>query len=49
LPVTRPGVPPTKFVPATSELSNAIDSLTIVNGPEQNKTIETWRETFGIR
>jgi iron(III) transport system substrate-binding protein len=49
LPVTRPAVPPTKFIPATSELSNAIDSLTIVNGPEQNKTIETWRETFGIR
>ena len=49
LPVTRPGVAPTKFVPATSALSNAVDSLTIVNGPEQSKTIEVWRETFGIR
>src|SRR5262249_42506266 len=49
LAVTRPGVPPTKFVPPTSQLSNAVDSLTIVNGPEQSKTIEVWRETFGIR
>jgi iron(III) transport system substrate-binding protein len=49
LPVTRPGVAPTKFVPPTSALSNAVDSITIVNGAEQSKTIETWRETFGIR
>ena len=49
LPVTRPGVAPTKFVPPTSALSNAVDSITIVNGPEQSKTIEAWRETFGIR
>jgi iron(III) transport system substrate-binding protein len=49
LPVTRPGAPPTKFIPPTSALSNAIDAFTIVNGPEQSKTIETWRETFGIR
>ncbi len=49
LPVTRPGVAPLKFVPPTSELSNTVDSLTIVNGTEQAKTIEVWRETFGIR
>jgi iron(III) transport system substrate-binding protein len=49
LPVTRPGVTPTKFIPPTSALSNAIDSLTIVRGPEQKKTIDVWRETFGIR
>jgi iron(III) transport system substrate-binding protein len=49
LPVTRPGVAPTKFVPPTSALSNAVDSITIVNGPEQSKTIEVWRQTFGIR
>jgi iron(III) transport system substrate-binding protein len=49
LPVTRPGVTSTKFIPPTSALSNAIDSLLIVSGPEQNKTIDTWRETFGIR
>jgi iron(III) transport system substrate-binding protein len=49
LPATRPGVAPLKFVPPTSELSNTVDSLTIVNGPEQAKTIEVWRETFGIR
>jgi iron(III) transport system substrate-binding protein len=49
LPVTRPGVAPLKFIPPTSELSNTVDSLTIVNGPEQAKTIEVWRETFGIR
>lgn len=49
LPVTRPGVTPTKFIPPTSALSNAVDSLTIVSGPEQNKTIDVWRETFGIR
>ena len=49
LPVTRPGVTPLKFIPPTSELSNTIDSLTIVNGPEQSKTIEVWRQTFGIR
>lgn len=49
LPATRPGVPPLKFIPPTSELSNTINSLTIVNGPEQAKTIEVWRETFGIR
>ena len=49
LPVTRPGVPPLKHLPATADLSNAVDSLTIVSGPEQNKTIETWRTTFGIR
>ena len=48
-PVTRPGVAPMKFVPPTSALSNAIDSLTIVNGPEQSKAIDVWRETFGIR
>jgi iron(III) transport system substrate-binding protein len=49
LPVTRPGVAPTKFIPPTSALSNAVDSVTIVNGAEQGKTIEAWRETFGIR
>jgi iron(III) transport system substrate-binding protein len=49
LPVTRPDVPATKFIPPTSALSNTVDSLTIVNGPEQAKTIETWREVFGIR
>lgn len=49
LPVTRPGVAPAKFIPPTSTLSNAVDSLTIVSGPEQNKTINIWRETFGIR
>jgi iron(III) transport system substrate-binding protein len=49
LPVTRPGVAPTKFIPPTSALSNAVDSLKIVSGPEQNKTIDIWRETFGIR
>ncbi|HYZ61392.1 MAG TPA: extracellular solute-binding protein [Acetobacteraceae bacterium] len=49
LPVTRPGVAPPKHVPPTSNLSNAIDALTIVNGPEQQKEIETWRAVFGIR
>jgi iron(III) transport system substrate-binding protein len=49
IPATRPGIAPLKFVPPTSELSNAVDSLTIVNGPEQNKAINAWRETFGIR
>jgi iron(III) transport system substrate-binding protein len=49
LPVTRPGVAATKFIPPTSALSNAVDSLVIVSGPEQNKTIDIWRETFGIR
>lgn len=49
LAVTRPGVAPMKFVPPTSALSNAVDSLTLVSGPEQVKTIEVWRQTFGIR
>ncbi len=49
LPVTRPGVPPLKFLPATATLSNAVDSLTIVTGAEQAALIETWRTTFGIR
>lgn len=49
LPVTRPGVPPPKFVPPTASLSNAVDSLTIVNGPDQQKEIEAWRSVFGIR
>jgi len=49
LPVTRPGVAPLKFLPATASLSNAVDSLKIVTGAEQAKTIETWRTTFGIR
>jgi hypothetical protein len=49
LPVTRPGVAPPKHVPPTSSLSNAVDALTIVNGPEQQKEIETWRTVFGIR
>lgn len=49
LPVTRPGVPPSKFVPATADLSNPVDSLTLLSGPEQHKTIETWRQVFGIR
>ncbi len=49
LPVTRPGVAPLKFLPATASLSNAIDSLSIVSGAEQARTIETWRAAFGIR
>ena len=49
LPVTRPGVPPLKFLPATAALSNPVDSLTIGSGPERDKAIETWRQTFGIR
>ena len=49
LPVTRPGVPPMKFLPPTAALSNAVDSLTIGSGPERDKTIEVWRQTFGIR
>ena len=49
LPVTRPGVAPMKFIPATSALSNAVDALQIMNGPEQEKTIENWRMAFGIR
>lgn len=49
LPVTRPGVPPPQFVPPTSALSNVVDSLEIMHGPEMKKTIETWREVFGIR
>ena len=49
LPVTRPGVPPTRHVPATAALSNAVDSLTLVSGPDRDRTIETWRQTFGIR
>lgn len=49
LPVTRPGVPPPKFLPPTASLPNAVDSLTIVDGPEQLKEIETWRTVFGIR
>ena len=49
LPVTRPGVAPLKFLPPTSALSNVIDSLQILSGKEQDKTIETWRQTFGIR
>ena len=49
LPVTRPGVTPLKFLPATADLSNAVDSLTIGSGPERDRTIEIWRQTFGIR
>ena len=49
LAVTRPGAPPQKFVPPTAALANAVDSLTIVSGPDQDKTIQTWRQVFGIR
>ena len=49
LPVTRAGVPPTRHVPATAALSNTVDSLTLVSGPDRDRTIETWRQTFGIR
>lgn len=49
LPVTRPGVPPMQFLPPTASLSNAVDSLSIGSGPERDKTIEIWRQTFGIR
>ena len=49
LPVTRPGVPASKFIPATDKLSNATDSLTIMTKEEQDKTIRHWRQVFGIR
>jgi len=49
LPATRPGITPPKFVPATSSLSNVVDSLVISSTAQQAKSINTWREVFGIR
>jgi len=49
LPVTRPGVPPPKFIPPTSALSNVIDTTKNSYGVDLNKEINTWRETFGIK
>lgn len=49
LPVTRPGVPPPKFIPPTSSLSNVIDTTKSSYGVNLNKEINTWRETFGIK
>ncbi len=49
LPVTRPGVPPLKFLPPTASLPNAVDSLKLISGAEQAATIESWRTAFGIR
>lgn len=49
LPVTRPGMPPPKFVPSTASLSNAVDTLTLIGGPEQDELIRHWRTVFGIR
>ena len=49
LPVTRPGVPPPKFIPPTSALSNVIDTTKNSYGIDLNKEINTWRETFGIK
>lgn len=49
LPGTRPGITPPKFVPATSSLSNAVDSLVISSTAQQAQSINTWREVFGIR
>lgn len=49
LPVTRPGVPPLKFLPPTASLSNAVDTLTLIQGPDQDALIRNWRTAFGIR
>jgi iron(III) transport system substrate-binding protein len=49
LPGTRPGITPPKFVPATSSLSNVVDSLVISSTAQQAQSINTWREVFGIR
>lgn len=49
LPVTRPGVKPMAHIPPTASLPNAVDALDIIAGPQQEKTIETWRQVFGIR
>ena len=49
LPVTRPGVPPPKFIPPTASLSNVIDTTKNSYGIDLSKEINTWRETFGIK
>ena len=49
LPVTRPGISPPKFVPPTANLSNAVDTLTLIAGPGQDELIRHWRTVFGIR
>jgi iron(III) transport system substrate-binding protein len=49
LPGTRPGITPPKFIPATSSLSNVVDSLVISSTAQQAQSINTWREVFGIR
>ncbi|MDT7951585.1 MAG: extracellular solute-binding protein [Acetobacteraceae bacterium] len=49
LPVTRPGVPPPKFIPPTASLSNAVDTLTLIGGSGQDDLIRHWRTVFGIR
>ena len=49
LPGTRPGITPPKYIPATSSLSNVVDSLVISSTAQQAQSINTWREVFGIR
>lgn len=49
LPVTRPGITPPKFIPATSSLPNTLNSMTANSEPQFKQIINSWREVFGIR
>jgi iron(III) transport system substrate-binding protein len=46
---TRTGIGPLKHVPATSQLANVVEGITILTPERSKKIVEHWRETFGIR
>jgi iron(III) transport system substrate-binding protein len=49
LSVTRKGAPPLSKLPATSELTNAIDGEEILTPERQKKIVNHWRTVFGVR
>ncbi len=49
LPVTRLDAPPMSHVPATKDLPNVIDGLTLLTPEGQKKQVDHWRTVFGVK
>ncbi len=49
LSATRPGIPPLSHLPATSELSNTVDGLSLTPPDKQKQIVEHWRTVFGVQ
>ncbi|HEX7128172.1 MAG TPA: extracellular solute-binding protein [Thermodesulfobacteriota bacterium] len=49
LSVTRKDAPPLSHLPATSQLSNAVDGEKLLTPARQKQIVDHWRQTFGIR